>query len=72
MLKEIRCAGDLVIEARAISPDFRNEEVLALFGQQSSLTHLPVLMADGRPLGLINRNIFHSMMTKPFYPELYS
>lgn len=72
MLKEIRCAGDLVIEARAISPDFRNEEVLALFGQQSSLTHLPVLMTDGRPLGLINRNIFHSMMTKPFYPELYS
>ncbi|MDY0146849.1 MAG: SpoIIE family protein phosphatase [Halothiobacillus sp.] len=72
MLKEIRCAGDLVIEARAISPDFRNEEVLALFGQQSSLTHLPVLMADGRPLGLINRNIFHSMMTKPYYPELYS
>lgn len=72
MLKEIRCAGDLVIEARAISPDFRNEEVLALFGQQASLTHLPVLMADGRPLGLINRNIFHSMMTKPFYPELYS
>lgn len=72
MLKEIRCAGDLVIEARAISPDFRNEDVLALFGQQSSLTHLPVLMADGRPLGLINRNIFHSMMTKPYYPELYS
>ena len=72
MLREIRCAGDLVIEARAITPDFRNEEVLALFGQQSSLTHLPVLMADGRPLGLINRNIFHSMMTKPYYPELYS
>lgn len=72
MLREIRCAGDLVIEARAITPDFRNEEVLALFGQQSSLTHLPVLMTDGRPLGLINRNIFHSMMTKPFYPELYS
>ncbi|ACX96265.1 SpoIIE family protein phosphatase [Halothiobacillus neapolitanus] len=72
MLREIRCAGDLVIEARAITPDFRNEEVLALFGQQSSLTHLPVLMTDGRPLGLINRNIFHSMMTKPYYPELYS
>lgn len=72
MLKEIRCAGDLVIDALAISPDFRNEEVLALFGQQSSLTHLAVLVADDRPLGLINRNMFHSMMTKPYYPELYS
>ncbi len=72
MLKEIRFAGDLLIEASAITPEFKNEEVLALFAQKSSLQNLPVLLDDGRPLGLINRNMFHSNMTKPYYPELYS
>ncbi|MGC8698220.1 MAG: CBS domain-containing protein, partial [Halothiobacillus sp.] len=72
MLKEIRFAGDLLIEARAITPEFKNEDVLALFAQKSSLKNLPVLHDDGRPLGLINRNMFHSNMTKPYYPELYS
>ncbi|HQS02691.1 MAG: serine/threonine protein phosphatase [Halothiobacillus sp. 35-54-62] len=72
MLKEIRFAGDLLIEASAITPEFKNEDVLALFAQKSSLQNLPVLHDDGRPLGLINRNMFHSNMTKPYYPELYS
>ncbi|MHB9021242.1 MAG: SpoIIE family protein phosphatase [Halothiobacillus sp.] len=72
MLKEIRFAGDLLIEASAITPEFKNEDVLALFSQKSSLQNLPVLLDDGRPLGLINRNLFHSNMTKPYYPELYS
>ncbi|ANJ66837.1 serine/threonine protein phosphatase [Halothiobacillus diazotrophicus] len=72
MLKEIRFAGDLLIEASAITPDYKNEEVLGLFAQKSSLQNLPVILDDGRPMGLINRNLFHSNMTKPFYPELYS
>jgi serine phosphatase RsbU (regulator of sigma subunit) len=72
MLKEIRFAGDLLIEAGAITPEFKNEDVLALFAQKSSLQNLPVVLDDGRPLGLINRNLFHSNMTKPYYPELYS
>lgn len=72
MLKEIRLAGDLLIEARAITPEFSNAEVMGLFAQKSSLQNLPVLHEDGRPLGLINRNLFHSNMTKPYYPELYS
>jgi sigma-B regulation protein RsbU (phosphoserine phosphatase) len=72
MLTDIRFAGDLSIEASAITPDYKNEEVLGLFAQKSSLQNLPVLLADGRPMGLINRNLFHSNMTKPFYPELYN
>lgn len=72
MLKEIRFAGDLLIEAQAITPEFSNAEVMGLFAQKASLKNLPVLHDDGRPLGLINRNLFHSNMTKPYYPELYS
>ena len=72
MLKEIQFAGDLLIEARAVTPEFSNAEIMGLFAQKASLQNLPVLHDDGRPLGLINRNLFHSNMTKPYYPELYS
>ncbi|WP_407275259.1 SpoIIE family protein phosphatase [Halothiobacillus sp. DCM-1] len=72
MLKEIRFAGDLLIEARAVTPAFSNADIMGLFAQKASLRNLPVLHEDDRPLGLINRNLFHSNMTKPYYPELYS
>ncbi|MGC9457894.1 MAG: SpoIIE family protein phosphatase [Halothiobacillaceae bacterium] len=68
---EPRLARDLLIEAPSVTASYTNEAVMELFARNRSLQNLPVVH-EGRPMGLINRALFHNMMAKPYYPELYS
>lgn len=63
-------AADLCRETVSVAADACNADVHALFTERRDLMSLPVLN-DGRPIGLISRNIFMSQMSKPFYQELY-
>jgi len=48
-----------------------NESVLEVFASHRDLVCLPVT-EDEVPIGLINRSIFMSQMSKPYHRELYS
>lgn len=63
-------AQDLCVSTPDVSPDTDNATVLQLFGKNKELVSLPVV-ENGRPFGLINRHIFMSQMSRPFYRELY-
>ncbi|MEB0076610.1 SpoIIE family protein phosphatase [Pseudomonas sp. CCI3.2] len=47
-----------------------NSQVMEMFSSHRDLTSLAVL-EDDKPIGLINRTIFLSQMSKPFHRELY-
>lgn len=47
-----------------------NSLVMEIFSSRRDVASLAVVEA-GRPIGLINRNIFLSQMSKPFHRELY-
>ncbi|MCG5516747.1 MULTISPECIES: SpoIIE family protein phosphatase [unclassified Ectothiorhodospira] len=66
-----RVARDLLVHVEPAHPDHTNEDIAARFAADRSLQNLPVTFGR-RPMGLINRSLFHNMMAKPFYPELYS
>jgi serine phosphatase RsbU (regulator of sigma subunit) len=55
----------------AMTTDQTNEQVMDMFSRHRDLNGLPVVEGD-RPIGLINRNIFLSQMSKPFHRELYN
>lgn len=63
-------AVDLCITTPDVSPDTDNATVLQMFNKFKELVSLPVV-ENGRPFGLINRHIFLSQMSRPFYRELY-
>lgn len=63
-------ARDLCIEVPFVTPETDNLAVMALFTQHPSLTSLPVVELQ-HPLGLINRHLFLSQMSRPFFRELY-
>ncbi|MEG2878877.1 MAG: SpoIIE family protein phosphatase [Comamonas sp.] len=63
-------AADLCIEVPSMTPDETNEKVMEVFGRHRDLVSLPVVEGN-QPIGLINRNIFLSQMSKQFRQELY-
>lgn len=63
-------ARELCINVPFVSPESDNLAVMALFSEHHALIALPVVEA-GRPFGLINRHLFLSQMTRPFFHELY-
>ncbi len=63
-------AADLCIEVPSMAPDETNEKVMEVFGRHKDLVSLPVVEGD-KPIGLINRSIFLSQMSKQFRNELY-
>ncbi|MBV8604207.1 MAG: SpoIIE family protein phosphatase [Pelomonas sp.] len=63
-------AADLAQACVAVSPEHTNAQVYELLGRHRDLGSLPVL-EDGRPIGLINRTLFLSQISKPFYKELF-
>lgn len=63
-------AADLCVATACVPADASNGDVMALFSERRELMTLPVV-EEGRPIGLISRNIFMSQMSKPFYQELY-
>lgn len=68
--RDHRCAGDLCNDVPAIESDSSNNLVMEIFSAQREMVSLAVVEGD-RPIGLINRNIFLSQMSKPFHRELY-
>ena len=63
-------AGILRIAVPHVTPDSNNLQVMSLFNEHKSLIGLPVL-ENSRPVGMINRHIFLSQMSRPFFHELY-
>lgn len=63
-------AGMLRIVVPHVTPSSNNQQVMALFTHHKSLIGLPVLELN-RPIGMINRHIFLSQMSRPFFHELY-
>lgn len=65
------CAEDLAVPTPLVTADQTNQDVLEVFAMHRDLACLPVT-ERGRPIGLINRSIFLSQMSKPYHRELYN
>ncbi|TCC14354.1 CBS domain-containing protein [Kosakonia quasisacchari] len=63
-------AGILRLTVPHVTPDTNNVQVMSLFNEHKALIGLPVL-ENNRPIGMINRHIFLSQMSRPFFHELY-
>ena len=63
-------AADLCTPAPCMTTESTNEKVLEVFTQHRELISLPVVEGH-QPIGLINRDIFLSQISKPFRLELY-
>ena len=63
-------AADLCTEVPCMTTDDTNEKVMEVFNRYRDLVSLPVVEGK-QPIGLINRNIFLSQMSKQFRMELY-
>ena len=63
-------AADLCTEVPCMTTEETNEKVMEVFNRHRDLVSLPVV-EQNQPIGLINRNIFLSQMSKPFRVELY-
>ena len=63
-------AADLCTPAPCLTTESTNERVLEVFTQHRELSSLPVVEAH-RPIGLINRNIFLSQISKPYRLDMY-
>jgi len=63
-------AGDLCVKVPCMTTDETNEKVLDLFSRHRDLISLPIVEGT-QPIGLINRNIFLSQMSKPYRFEIY-
>ncbi|MGY4495551.1 serine phosphatase RsbU (regulator of sigma subunit) [Pseudomonas sp. TE3610] len=68
--RDHRCAGDLCKPVPAIESSATNVLVMEIFTSQKEMACLAVVEGK-RPIGLINRNIFLSQMSRPFHRELY-
>ncbi|MBK1672052.1 serine/threonine protein phosphatase [Ectothiorhodospira shaposhnikovii] len=64
-------ARDLLIPVDPVTPNHTNEQIARIFSLKRQVQNLPVVHGE-RPMGLINRSLFHNMMARPYYPELYS
>ncbi|MDP8984686.1 MAG: GGDEF domain-containing protein [Pseudomonadota bacterium] len=63
-------AEQLLIEAPPITAACTNHELLELF-QRNPQLHAVAVLAEGRPVGLVNRKRFTDKYLLPYYPELY-
>lgn len=60
----------LCISVPFVSPNSDNATVMELFTKHKDLIGLPVIEAS-KPFGMINRHVFLSQMSRPFFRELY-
>lgn len=65
-----RSAGELAQDVPAVDASDSNSLVMEIFYSRRDMVSLAVI-EDDRPIGLINRDIFLSQMSKPFHRELY-
>lgn len=64
-------AKSLMINVNQVTPETTNSEISAYFRENKSVIGLPVV-ENGKPVGLINRNIFMDSMAKPFHADLFN
>jgi len=64
-------AADLPLSGATVQAGDTNQAVFDLFDQRADVSAL-VVEEQGKPIGLINRNIFNGNYAKPFHRELYS
>ncbi|MDD5330003.1 MAG: SpoIIE family protein phosphatase [Sulfuricella sp.] len=64
-------AHSLMKDVPVVTPQNTNDDVLRLLTDRPEVIGLPVV-ENGKPIGLINRNIFMDGFAKPFRRELYS
>jgi GGDEF domain-containing protein len=62
---------DLLVHVVPASPETTNEDVFLRFEADPTLLALPVVDADGYPLGLINRYHLIGCFARPYYHEVY-
>jgi serine phosphatase RsbU (regulator of sigma subunit) len=63
-------AGQIVVEAPSISPEFNNEQLHEFFLAHPALETIAVVN-DGVPVAMVNRNAFMEQYGRPFTRELY-
>jgi diguanylate cyclase (GGDEF)-like protein len=63
-------AGQLLIEAQAVTAGSSNQELLEFFKLHPQL-HAVAVVDQGRPIGLVNRRQFTEKYMLPYYPEIY-
>jgi len=63
-------AGQLLIDAPAVTAASSNQELLELFKGHPQL-HAVAVLDQGRPVGLVNRRQFTEKYMLPYYPEIY-
>lgn len=68
--RDHKSAGDLCNYVPAVDAEATNSLVMEIFTAQRDLVCLAVVDEE-RPIGLINRNIFLSQMSKLYHRELY-
>lgn len=64
-------AGALLTRTAPVAPDATNSDVYARFEAEPGLMVLPVVDADGTPLGMLNRHSLIDRFARPFRRELY-
>ena len=64
-------ARKLLMEIEPVNPACENDAVFIRFEQDPALLVLPVVSADSRPVGLINRYSITDRLARPFRRELY-
>lgn len=64
-------AADVAQDAMTITTDVNNKQVNEAFASSPSLS-VQIVVEAGRPIGLINRNLFLDIMARPFYRELFA
>ncbi|OHC64562.1 MAG: diguanylate cyclase [Rhodocyclales bacterium GWA2_65_20] len=64
-------ARKLLLAVEPVQPHDENEKVFARFERDPALVTLPVVSAEGQPLGLINRYSLVDRFALPFRRELY-
>ncbi|HEY1412354.1 MAG TPA: phosphodiesterase, partial [Rhodopila sp.] len=68
-------AGQLLIDAPAVTAELSNQELLELFKQHPQLHAVAVVdqavVDRGIPVGLVNRRQFTEKYMLPYYPEIY-
>lgn len=63
-------AYDLKVGGGIAPPSATNAEVMAIFDADKDILGV-VIVDNGRPIGLINRNTFYSQFARPFHRELF-
>ena len=64
------CAGALLIGAPSVTASTPTQELIEIFTRNERL-HAVAVVADGMPIGIVNRREFMDHLAQPYYREIY-